>query len=90
MLPVDRRALALLAEADAGPLPPPTTDAEAHLRAALAWLDLLDVTADGGHELTRRGRRRVEALAAFVLEDLGHALRQTTSRVDGGPAGGGE
>jgi hypothetical protein len=85
--PADARALRVLAAACEGSLPPPANESEAHIRRALRWLDLLDVDPAGQDEHTARARRRMEGVAALVLEDLGEALRQTTSRGDGGPAG---
>lgn len=87
MTPADRSALLLLAEAASGPLPAPVDDREAHLRRAVRWLGLLVPTEDGGDELTRRACRRLEILAELLLEDLGSAIRMTTSRADGGPGG---
>ncbi len=87
MTPADRSAPLMLAEAASGPLPPTVDDREAHLRRALRWLALLDRTNEGGDELTRRACQRLEALAGLLLEDLGAAIRQTTSRADGGPTG---
>jgi hypothetical protein len=86
LTPADRGALQLLAAAAEAPLPEPWTDTEAHLRRALRWLGLLEPTEDGRDALTRRACQRLEALAGLLLEDLGAAIRQTTTRADAGPA----
>lgn len=86
LTPADRTATRLLSTALDGPLPPPLDDREEHRRRTLRWLDLLKPTDGGGDELPPRARRRLEALADLILEDLGQAIRQTTTRADGGPA----